>query len=112
MEPKPLWGPGGGEEYPSEEGCVAVGFALVGGVPVRDVGSGGGEDVVVDVGVGQGGVRVLVEAVEEEHEAEGDREGEDEGGREGGGHCGKGGGIAAMELGTREVGIGIASIEA
>ena len=44
-------GPGGREEEPREERCVAVRFALVRGETTGDVAGGVGEDEVVDVGI-------------------------------------------------------------
>ena len=74
---------GSGQEEPGEEGGVAVGFAGVGGLGVGDEAGGVGEDIVVYVGVFEGGVGILVETPEEEDEAEESSEGEDgEGGGE------------------------------
>lgn len=69
-------GEGGGVEEPGEEGCVSVGFAGVGGEVVGDEAGGVCEDVVVYVGVFQGGMSILVETPEEEGEAEEESEGE------------------------------------
>lgn len=63
-------GRGGGDEHPGEQRRVAVRFPVVGAEALGYIAGGVGEDEVVDVGVFDGGVGVLPDAVEEEDEAE------------------------------------------
>lgn len=63
-------GRGRGDEHPCEQRRVAVCFSVIGAEALRYIAGGVGEDEVVDVGVFDGGVGVLPDAVEEEDEAE------------------------------------------
>jgi len=72
--------PGGREKDPRQQRRVTVRGTLIGRRAARDEACRVREDEVVDVGVLDGGVGVLVQAVEEEGEAEQGGEGEDEGG--------------------------------
>lgn len=69
-------GPRGREENPCEQRRVAVGLACIGAFASSYRTRGVGEDEVVDVGVLEGRIGVLPEAVEEEDEAQegGDKE--------------------------------------
>lgn len=64
-------------EEPGEKGRIAVGGAGVGGLAPGDVARGIGEDKVVDVGVLEWGVRVLIYAPDKEREAKEDSQSED-----------------------------------
>lgn len=59
-------GRGCGDEHPSKQRRVAVCLSVIGAEALRYIASGVGEDEVVDVGVFEGRVSVLPEAVEEE----------------------------------------------
>ena len=87
---------GGREKEPSEEGRIAVGVSLIGGLAARDETGGIGKDQVINISVFNGGRGVLVQAVEEECEAEEGGQGEQREGPEERGDRGHDGGVEVV----------------
>ena len=87
MKPEPLRFVSGGQQEPGQQGRVAICFAVIGRAAEGDVRGGRGEDIVVNVGIREWRVSILVETVEKQYQAESDCGSKDFGNREESGHA-------------------------